>query len=111
MYLGWRRHPDRRRHQRPVDNRRLAAALDIRNESDAVRRDKLTPPQASLPWDERHRTIKGAFSVTGDVKGRHLALVDDVMTTGASLNELAKVLKQAGARQVDCWVLARAVKD
>ncbi|GAB3251438.1 ComF family protein [Chitinimonas naiadis] len=87
--------------------RQLSRALDLPLLSDAVVRTRLTPPQASLPLDERHKAIRGVFQVQADVTGRHLALVDDVMTSGASLNELAKTLKAAGARQVDCWVLAR----
>jgi ComF family protein len=89
----------------------LARALGVRIEAGLVARIKQTPPQASLPWDERKRAIRNAFSVRGEVGGRHIALVDDVMTTGASLHELAKVLKAAGARRVDCWVLARTPKD
>jgi len=89
--------------------RLLARRLSVPVSSRLVARIKLTPPQASLPHDERHRAIRGAFEVTGAVTGQHIALVDDVMTTGASLNELARVLKAAGARRIDCWVLARTV--
>ena len=72
-------------------------------------RQKLTPPQASLPFKERVKNIKGAFAVSGNLAGKRVAIVDDVMTTGASLNELAKTLKKAGATHVECWVVARTL--
>jgi ComF family protein len=72
-------------------------------------RQKLTPPQASLPLKERVKNIKGAFAVNGNLAGKRIAIVDDVMTTGASLNELAKTLKKAGANHVQCWVIARTL--
>jgi ComF family protein len=76
-------------------------------------RQTLTPPQASLPLKERVKNIKGAFKVNADklgkIQGKRIAIVDDVMTTGASLNELAKTLKKAGASHVECWVIARTL--
>jgi ComF family protein len=65
-------------------------------------RHKLTPPQVSLPLKERAKNIKGAFAVNADFTGKRVAIVDDVMTTGASLNELSKTLKKAGATHVEC---------
>lgn len=70
-------------------------------------RIKNTPPQASLPLKQRVRNIKNAFICDDYFAGKHVAMVDDVMTTGASLNELAKTLKAAGAAKVSCWVIAR----
>ena len=75
----------------------------------SVIRQTLTPPQASLPLKERIKNIKGAFNVNVDLTGKKIAIVDDVMTTGASLNELAKNLKKAGATHVECWVIARTM--
>ena len=76
-------------------------------------RQKLTPPQASLPFKERVKNIKGAFAINknlaANLAGKCVAIVDDVMTTGASLNELAKTLKNAGASHVECWVVARTL--
>ena len=68
-----------------------------------------TPPQATLALGARLKNVKGAFACRHDVKNLHIALVDDVMTSGATLNELAKTLKQAGAREISVWVVARAV--
>ena len=75
----------------------------------SVERRTLTPPQASLPLKERVKNIKGAFKVNADFTGKRIAIIDDVMTTGASLNELAKTLKKAGAGHVECWVIARTL--
>ena len=75
----------------------------------SVERQTLTPPQASLPLKERVKNIKGAFKVETDLSGKRIAIVDDVMTTGASLNELAKTLKNAGASHIECWVIARTL--
>lgn len=79
----------------------------------SAERTKLTPPQASLPLKERVKNIKGAFQVNGDklnlIKGKRIAIVDDVMTSGASLNELAKTIKTAGASHVECWIIARTL--
>ena len=75
----------------------------------SVARQTLTPPQASLPLKQRVKNIKGAFKVNAELKGKRIAIVDDVMTTGASLNELAKTLKKAGAAHVECWVIARTL--
>ena len=75
----------------------------------SVVRQTLTPPQASLPLKERVKNIKGAFKVKNNLAGKRIAIVDDVMTTGASLNELAKTLKNAGASHIECWVIARTL--
>ncbi|MBY0268716.1 MAG: ComF family protein [Burkholderiales bacterium] len=68
-----------------------------------------TAPQTRLPWKERRKNIRGAFVVEGGVAGRHVAVVDDVLTTGATLGELARNLKRAGATAVTGYVIARAV--
>ena len=70
-----------------------------------------TPPQRTLPRSERLVNLKGAFALdplrAHEVRGRKLVLVDDVMTSGASLHAAAQVLLQAGAAQVSALVLAR----
>lgn len=75
----------------------------------SAERIKLTPPQASLPLKDRVKNIKGAFQVNHDLSDKRIAIVEDVMTTGASLNELAKTLKKAGATHVECWIIARTL--
>lgn len=68
-----------------------------------------TPPQTRLPWKERRKNIRGAFVVEGGVAGCHVVVVDDVLTTGATLSELARNLKRAGAATVTGCVIARTV--
>jgi len=65
------------------------------------------PPQAMLAWSQRAKNVRGAFACAGDVRSLRLALVDDVMTTGATLAEAARTLAAAGALRVDAWVVAR----
>ena len=66
-------------------------------------------PQATLPWAQRGRNVRGAFAVSSSVRGARIALVDDVMTTGATLVEAARALAEAGADRVECWVVARTL--
>ena len=65
------------------------------------------PAQATLPWAERRRNVRGAFACTASFAGRHVAIVDDVMTTGATLEAAAGALLTCGAARVDAWVVAR----
>lgn len=89
--------------------RPLSKSTQIRLDYTTCRRTRLTPPQASLPLKERIKNLRGAFECNHNLQGLRIAVVDDVMTTGASLNELAKTLKQAGAAHVECWVIARTL--
>jgi ComF family protein len=64
-------------------------------------------PQIELPYGERQRNVRGAFRCTRSLEGARIAVVDDVMTTGATLDEIARTLKRAGAAHVENWVVAR----
>jgi ComF family protein len=77
----------------------------------ACRRVRESVPQATLPWQERARNIRGAFVCDKDLRGLRVAVVDDVLTTGATLNELARNLRKAGAVEIHGWMVARAVKS
>ena len=90
-------------------SRLLSSELQINLDSNICQRHKLTPPQASLPLKQRMSNIRGVFSCTHNISGLRIAIVDDVMTTGASLNELAKTLKKSGAAHVECWTIARTL--
>jgi ComF family protein len=70
-----------------------------------------TTSQASLPWKARHHNVRHAFECRIDLSGAHVLVVDDVMTTGATLNALATTLKYHGAASVSNWVVARTLKD
>ena len=82
-------------------------------ETRLLRRVRDTPSQTSLGMDERHRNIRGAFAVNGARARRrllaagHVAVVDDVMTTGSTLAEMKCALLAAGVRRVDLWAVAR----
>ena len=73
----------------------------------ALVKTRETAPQPGLGRDARQQNLRGAFHVACALDGSHVALVDDVMTTGATAAEIARVLKRAGARRVDVWVVAR----
>ncbi|MFZ5502434.1 MAG: ComF family protein [Pseudomonadota bacterium] len=75
----------------------------------ACQRVRDTPPQSALPWKERKRNVRNAFHCSTDLTGKHVALVDDVLTTGASLNALAAAVKKTGASQISAWVIARTL--
>jgi ComF family protein len=78
---------------------------------DACRKVIETPPQATLPWKERAKNMRGAFVCDADLSGKKIAVIDDVMTSGATLNELAKNLRRAGAVHISGWVVARTLKQ
>jgi ComF family protein len=88
--------------------RRVAARRGMPCAVEGARRIRDTRPQTELSPAERRRNVRGAFEAGGAVIGRRVAVVDDVMTTGASLAELARTLKSAGALYVENWVVARA---
>lgn len=83
--------------------------LQLKLDTQSCVRVKLAPPQVSLPLKQRVKNMRGAFSCQTRLEGLRVALLDDVMTTGASLNELAKTVKTAGASHVECWVIARTL--
>jgi ComF family protein len=89
--------------------REVAKQLRLPLDTGSCRRIRDTPPQMGLKHDARRRNVRGAFACSDDVRGLRIALVDDVMTTGTSLDELASTLKLAGAREVSCWVVARTL--
>ncbi len=79
-----------------------------------LERTRATPPQQRLSPEGRRRNVAGAFAVresaAARVKGAHVVLIDDVLTTGATLSACARTLKKAGAARVDALVLARVLK-
>jgi len=87
--------------------RPLAAALRAPLELSLCERRRDTAPQLELPWSERSRNVRGAFAAAAPLAGARVAVVDDVMTTGATLDEIAATLKDAGAARVVNWVVAR----
>ncbi len=92
--------------------RRLAPRLGAAASADLLVRTRATAPQTALAADRRHLNVAGAFALArhvarNGIRGRHIALVDDVMTTGATLAEAAAVLKRHGAARVTALVALR----
>jgi len=91
--------------------RRVARRIDGRADARLVLRIRDTPHQLALPPDARAGNVRGAFAVEprriAELRGRAVAVVDDVMTTGSTVAEIARVLKQPGATRVEVWVVAR----
>ncbi len=106
----WRR----RYNQAALLARELSVVSGVGTDPTLLRRARATPSQGRLSPLARQRNVRGAFqasaSLKGSVKGRHLVLIDDVFTTGATLDECARVLKRAGAAQVDALCLARVLR-
>jgi len=88
--------------------RPIARRLELPLDAFGVARNRATRPQTELSRAERRKNVRGAFSVTADFSGKNGAIVDDVMTSGATVDALAAALRQAGARRVEVWVVARA---
>ena len=85
-------------------------ALGIPMNPAILTRIRATPPQAELPLKERGRNVRGAFECARDLAGKRILLVDDVMTTGSTLREAARILKLHGAGQITVAVAARALR-
>ena len=89
--------------------RPLRAQWGIPIDKLSCRRTRDTPAQADLPWRERAKNIRGAFHCAADLSGKRIILIDDVMTTGATLDECARTLKLHGADTVSMLVVARTL--
>ncbi len=94
--------------------RRLGRALKCPADAHLLLRIKDTPHQLAFPPGQRAGNVRAAFAVEprrlAELRGRSVTIVDDVMTTGATVNEIARVLLQAGASEVGVWALARTAR-
>jgi ComF family protein len=105
--LSFERESERGFNQSLEIARRFARLTGATMAERTLLRVRHTPPQQSLARGARRRNVRGAFGVSGDVRGARLVVVDDVMTTGSTLNEIADTLKRAGAARVVNRVVAR----
>jgi len=111
--LHWTRLLQRRFNQSAMLAQTIGAAARVAVADHIIVRSRATRPQYGLARSERARNVQGAFEVAKsarvDVKGRKLILVDDVLTSGATVDACARSLRRAGASRVDVLVLARVV--
>lgn len=107
-------HPSKLRDRGYNQSMLIAATLSRRLKcpllTKAVRRTRDTPAQSSLPWKDREKNVRDAFVCDVDLEGKHVALIDDVLTTGASMNALAKAVRKRGAIRISVWVIARTIR-
>lgn len=89
----------------------LARALNVHSDATLLHRVIHTAPQSRLDLDARRLNVGRAFQVVKPVQGLHVGIVDDVMTTGATLEALARTLKAAGARRVTNFIALRTPKN
>ncbi len=91
--------------------RHLAGATGIPLQSKLLRRVVATPSQTRLSKKQRSDNMRNAFALRGrpDLKGRSYVVIDDVLTTGATTNACAKLLRKAGAERVAVWTVARGI--
>ena len=106
--LHAQRHGARGFNQATEIGRWLARRLDLRLDPGLATRTRDTRPQVGLAVAQRHGNLAGAFAAATAARGLRIALLDDVTTTGRTLQELALALHRAGAASVDAWCVARA---
>ncbi|WP_374547467.1 ComF family protein [Rhodoblastus sp.] len=113
--LHWTRLARRRFNQSAALALAISGVSAVPADMDLLTRVKPTPPQVGLTRRQRAQNIQGAFVVAParriEAEGRRIVLVDDVMTSGATLNAAARVLLRAGAQSVDALVFARVITD
>jgi len=89
----------------------LARSLNVQLDTTSCQRLRATPPQTGMRASQRRRNLRGAFDFQNNQNHHYVVLFDDVMTTGATLNELAGLLKRKGVQRVEVWSLARAQRN
>ena len=109
--LHYRRLRQRGFNQASLLARRLGSLLRIPVDYSSLRRTRWTEPQIGLSRNQRAANVKGAFSLKAmeKVKGKGVLLLDDVLTTGETVNQCARVLQDGGAREVVVLTVARTV--
>ena len=115
LFLPVPLHPNRLRwrgfNQALLLARQVGRAYGVPADPFTLRRITETPPQTQLDEEQRRRNVRGAFALAPDrqVEGKKILLVDDIYTSGATVNECSRTLRRAGAAEVCVLTLARAV--
>lgn len=108
--LAPRRYRERGYNQASELARPIHRATGVPVRADVVVRRRETLEQAALDRKERRKNVRRAFALVSALPTHHVAILDDVVTTGSTVSELAKVLRLAGATQIEVWAIARAGK-
>lgn len=108
--MHWKRNLERGNNHAYLLARILGRALQIPLAPTLIQREHPTPVQKVLSAKQRKKNLKNVFYCPTSAKNLRIAVIDDVMTTGSTMNEIAKTLKDAGALEVHCWVVARTPK-
>jgi ComF family protein len=106
--LGQRRYRQRGYNQAIELGRPIRRLTGVPLRADVVIRVRETSEQTALDRRQRGRNLRRAFALAAPLPGPHVAILDDVVTTGSTVRELAKVLRRAGATRVEVWAIARA---
>jgi ComF family protein len=88
----------------------LSRKLNIPISKNILIRSRDTAPQASLPYDQRKRNMRRAFMLNDSVLPNHIALIDDVLTTGHTVNAAAKLFRPEGVSDIELWTIARTIR-
>jgi ComF family protein len=88
--------------------RPIAKRLNVPVDYRSVMRVRPTVPQIDMDYEARRKNVRRAFHASGDFSGQRVAIVDDVMTSGHTVNAVAAALRKAGAAEVSVWIVARA---
>ncbi|HET8710286.1 MAG TPA: ComF family protein [Spongiibacteraceae bacterium] len=105
--LHWRRRWSRGFNQSEIVADELSRAFGLQVQTRWLRRIRGGTPQQRLDADARQKNLRDAFACSHEIEGRHLAVIDDVVTTGATANAIARILRESGAASVQIWALAR----
>jgi ComF family protein len=106
--LSTRRYRERGFNQAIELARPISAAIGVPWRADLVIRQRDTREQTGLRRKERRRNVRGAFALCKPLPARHVVILDDVVTTGSTAHELARILRRGGATTIELWAVARA---
>jgi ComF family protein len=106
--LHWKRLQERGFNQALEIAKPISKALNIPIITKGIRRKKFTQPQATLKTKERHKNMKNAFIIENFIDIEHVAILDDVVTTGQTLKEFLRALNKSSIKKIEIWCAAQA---